>query len=85
MDIRRATSDDLGQIAPLLDAAELPPLPGNLPLANVLVALRDAVVIGVVAMEVRGLNTTARATPIATRAPRDKWDNKFPPGSRAPA
>jgi amino-acid N-acetyltransferase len=61
MDIRRATSDDLEQIGRLLDAAGLPPLPGNLPLTNVLVALRDNVVIGVVALEVRGLRGLLRS------------------------
>ena len=64
MDIRRATSDDLGQIASLLDAAELPPLPGNLPLANVLVALRGAAVIGVIALEVRGLRGLVRTVAV---------------------
>jgi amino-acid N-acetyltransferase len=64
MEIRRATSDDLEQIAPLLDAAGLPPLPGNLPLANVLVALQDAAVIGVIALEVRGLRGLLRSVAV---------------------
>jgi amino-acid N-acetyltransferase len=64
MDIRRATSDDLGQITPLLDAAGLPPLPANLPLANVLVALQGATVIGVIAMEVRGLRGLVRSVAV---------------------
>jgi amino-acid N-acetyltransferase len=64
MDIRRSTSDDLEQIAPLLDAAGLPPLPGNLPLANVLVALQDAAVIGVIALEVRGLRGLLRSVAV---------------------
>lgn len=64
MEIRRATSDDLEQIALLLDAAELPALPGNMPLANVLVALREAAVIGVIAMEVRGLRGLVRSVAV---------------------
>ena len=64
MEIRRATSDDLGQIASLLDAAELPALPGSMPLANVLVARRDAAVIGVIAMEVRGLRGLVRSVAV---------------------
>jgi N-acetylglutamate synthase-like GNAT family acetyltransferase len=64
MDIRRATSDDLGQIASLLDAAGLPQLSGNLPLANVLVALRGAAVIGVIALEVRGLRGLVRSVAV---------------------
>ncbi len=64
MDIRRATSDDLEQIAPLLDAAGLPPLPGNLPLTNVLVALRGSTVIGVIALEVRGLRGLVRSVAV---------------------
>ena len=64
MDIRRATSDDLGQIASLLDAAGLPPLPSNLPLANVLVALGGASVIGVIALEVRGLRGLLRSVAV---------------------
>jgi len=64
MDIRRATSDDLEQIARLLDAAKLSPLSGNLPLANVLVALRGAAVIGVIALEVRGLRGLVRSVAV---------------------
>lgn len=64
MDIRRATSDDLEEIAPLLETAELPPLPSNLPLSNVLVALRDGAVIGVIALEVRGLRGLVRSVAV---------------------
>jgi len=64
MDIRRATTDDLEQIAPLLDAAKLPPISGNLPLANVLVALRGAAVVGVIALEVRGLRGLLRSVAV---------------------
>jgi len=64
MDIRRATSDDLGQITTLLDAAGLPPLPGNLPLANVLVALQSTTVIGVIALEVKGLRGLVRSVAV---------------------
>lgn len=55
MVIRRATSDDLGRVASLLQTAGLPPLPTALPLANVLVALEDSAVIGVIAFQVTGL------------------------------
>lgn len=64
MDIRRATSDDLGQITTLLDATGLPPLPANLPLANVLVALRTNTVIGVIALEVKGLRGLVRSVAV---------------------
>ena len=64
MDIRRATSDDLEQIAFLLDAAGLPPLPGSLPLANVLVALQGNAVIGVIALEVRGRRGLVRSVAV---------------------
>jgi amino-acid N-acetyltransferase len=64
MDIRRATPDDLGQVAELLDAAGLLPLPGNLPLANVLVALGDTAVVGVIALEVRGRRGLVRSVAV---------------------
>lgn len=53
--IRRATSDDLGRVASLLQTAGLPPLPAAIPLANVLVALEDSTVVGVIALQVAGL------------------------------
>jgi N-acetylglutamate synthase-like GNAT family acetyltransferase len=55
MVIRRATSDDLGRVASLVHAAGLQPLPAGLPLANILVALEDRGVIGVIALQVIGL------------------------------
>jgi len=55
MVIRRATSDDLSRAAPLLKTAGLQPLPAGVPLANVLVALEDSAVIGVIALQVTGL------------------------------
>ncbi len=53
--IRRATSDDLGRVVSLLQTAGLPPLSDAIPLANVLVALEDSTVIGVIALRVTGL------------------------------
>jgi N-acetylglutamate synthase-like GNAT family acetyltransferase len=61
MDIRRLTPDGLRQVAALIDAAGLPALPQGLPLSNVLVALGDGAVIGVVAMEVVGLRGLVRS------------------------
>ena len=52
--IRRATSDELSRVDSLLQTAGLQ-LPAGLPLANVLVALEDSAVIGVIALEVAGL------------------------------
>ncbi len=54
--IRRAASDDLGRIASLLQTAGLQPLSSGLPRANVLVALEDDAVIGVIALQVTGLS-----------------------------
>jgi amino-acid N-acetyltransferase len=66
MDIRRLTPEDLGQVASLIDAAGLPALPQGLPLSNVLVALRDGAVIGVVALEVVGLRGLVRSVVVET-------------------
>lgn len=55
MVIRRASSDDLGRVASLLQSASLPPLSSAMPLANVLVALEDGSVVGVIALHVSGL------------------------------
>jgi amino-acid N-acetyltransferase len=67
MDIRRAAPDDLEQVISLLDAAGLPALPGDLPLSNVLVALRGSTVIGVVALEVNGLRGLVRSVVVEPR------------------
>ena len=61
MMIHRSTTDDLGQVRSLLAAADLPTLPRSLPLSNVLVALQGDVVIGAVALEVRGLRGLLRS------------------------
>ena len=55
MVIRRASSDDLSQVASLLEATGIQPLPAGLPLANILVALEDSEVVGVIALQVAGL------------------------------
>ena len=54
--IRRATSSDLGGVASLLQNAGLQPLPSGVLLANVLVALEDSAVIGVIVLQVSGLH-----------------------------
>jgi N-acetylglutamate synthase-like GNAT family acetyltransferase len=58
LDIRRATREEIGEVAVLLEASGLPPLPTDVPLSNVLVGLDGGSVIGVIALEVvarRGL------------------------------
>ena len=67
MDIRRLTPDDLEQVTFLLDAAGLPALPGDLALSNVLVALRGSTVIGVAALEVKGLRGLVRSVVVEPR------------------
>ncbi len=52
MDTRRATTADLEPIRALLEAESLPPLPSNLALSNVLVAMEDDAPIGAIALEV---------------------------------
>ncbi len=53
--VRRAADDELERVASLLEANGLPRLPHFQPLANVLVALRDEAVIGVIVLQVSGL------------------------------
>jgi len=53
--IRRATSDELGPVASLLQTAGHQPLSAALPLSNIFVALQDGTVVGVIALEVTGL------------------------------
>ncbi len=65
MNIRRATAEDLNRATSVLDAAGLPPLGSDLPLANVLVALEDSAVVGVIALEVRGLVGLVRSAAVA--------------------
>ncbi len=65
MNIRRATTEDLNRATSLLDAAGLSPLGSDLPLANSLVALEDSVVVGVIALEVRGLVGLVRSAAVA--------------------
>jgi amino-acid N-acetyltransferase len=65
MDIRRATAEDLDRASSVLDAAGLAPLGSNLPLANILVALEDSTVVGVIALEVRGLVGLVRSAAVA--------------------
>lgn len=58
METQRLRREEFDQVDALLDARGLPPLPRDIPLSNVLVALEDGAVIGVVALEVlvrRGL------------------------------
>jgi amino-acid N-acetyltransferase len=65
MNIRRATAEDLNRATSVLDAAGLPPLGSDLPLANILVALEDSAVVGVIALEVRGLVGLVRSPAVA--------------------
>ncbi len=65
MNIRRATAEDLNRATSVLDAAGLPPLGSDLPLANILVALEDSAVVGVIALEVRGLVGLVRSAAVA--------------------
>ncbi len=65
MNIRRATAEDLNRATSFLDAAGLPPLGSDLPLANILVALEDSAVVGVIALEVRGLVGLVRSAAVA--------------------
>ena len=62
MNIRRATREELGEVTGLLEVNGLPPLPTGISLSNVLVALEQGSVIGVIALEVvarRGLTLWA--------------------------
>lgn len=52
IDIRRATREELSEVGTLLEANGLPPLPRAIALSNVLVALEQGAVIGVVTLEV---------------------------------
>ena len=52
MNIRRATREEIGEVNTLLEASGLPPLPTGISLSNVLVALEQGSVIGVVALEI---------------------------------
>lgn len=61
MNIRRVTPDELEQVFSLLRSAQLPPLPRNLPVSNVLAALHGSTVVGVAALEVRGLRGLLRS------------------------
>jgi amino-acid N-acetyltransferase len=61
MEIRRAVPSNLEQTASLLQAAGLPPIPHGFLLQNVLVCLQSDRVIGVVALEVRGLRGLVRS------------------------
>ncbi len=65
MNIRRATAEDFNRATSVLDAAGLPPLGSDLPLANILVALEDSSVVGVIALEVRGLVGLVRSAAVA--------------------
>ncbi len=65
MNISRATAEDLSRATSVLDAAGLPPLGSDLALANILVALEDSAVVGVIALEVRGLVGLVRSAAVA--------------------
>ena len=65
MNLRRATAEDLDRAASVLDAAGLPPLGSDLVLANILVALEDSAVVGVIALEVQGLVGLVRSAAVA--------------------
>ncbi len=69
MNIRRATAEDLNRATSVLNAAGLPPLGSDLPLANILVALEDSAVVGVIALEVRGLVGLVRSAAVAPNHP----------------
>lgn len=53
--ISRAAERDLGQVRSLLEAAELPTLPTDFPLSNLIVGLEGPLVIGAIGLEVSGL------------------------------
>ena len=65
MNILRAATEDLNRASSVLEAAGLPPLGSDLPLANILVALEDSAVVGVIALEVRGLVGLVRSAAVA--------------------
>ncbi len=69
MNISRATAEDLKRATSVLDAAGLPPLGSDLPLANILVAGEDSAVVGVIALEVRGLVGLVRSAAVAPNHP----------------
>jgi N-acetylglutamate synthase-like GNAT family acetyltransferase len=66
MDIRRATPADLDDVAPLLRTVGLPPIPDEIPLANILVALDGATLIGVIALQVVARYGLARSAAVET-------------------
>lgn len=62
METRRLRREERGDVGALLEVRGLPPLPPNIPLSNVFVALEDGAVIGVVVLKVvarRGLLCSA--------------------------
>ena len=65
MKIRRATAEDVNRATSVLDKAGLPPLGSDLPLANILVALEDSAVVGIIALEVQGLVGLVRSAAVA--------------------
>lgn len=65
MVIRRATREDLGPVAALIEAAGLPPLPHSPTLANLLVALGEDAVVGTIYLEVVGLRGLVRSAVVA--------------------
>ena len=67
MNIARAIAEDLSRVSSVLNAAGLPPLGSDLPLANILVALEDSAVVGVVALEVRGLVGLVRSAAVGPK------------------
>ena len=69
MNISRATAEDVKRATSVLDAAGLPPLGSDLPLANILVAGEDSAVVGVIALEVRGLVGLVRSAAVAPNHP----------------
>ena len=65
MDTRRATKRDLERIRSLLEESGLPPLPSNVPLSNVIVALNDHEPVGSIALEVRARSGLLRSAVVS--------------------
>jgi amino-acid N-acetyltransferase len=65
VDIHRASAEDRPAIAKLLESEGAPPLPGPLPLSNVLVAATDGEPVGVIALEVLGRRGLVLAAAVA--------------------
>lgn len=72
MEICRAAPEDLERANALLSTASHSPIPRDFPMSDILVALEGSSVVGVMALEVRGLLGLIRAEAVAEGHPYQK-------------